>query len=365
MRLSTLRKQIDALDRRLVALLNERASVAALVGKLKRPVDDVYVPAREQDVLANVRRANRGPLDARALSAIFREVISFSRALERPLRIAYFGPATTFTHQAAVQRFGGGVTYLPCDSIGDVFDGVQKGAMEYGVVPIENSTEGAVAQTLDECVRTPLAICAELYLPVSHHLLVRSGPRSATVARAAIRRIASHPQVFGQCRAWLRAELPGVPLVPESSTARAAELASRDPSLAAIAGSLAAEQYGLRVLARDIQDQSGNLTRFLVLGRSYGEPTGADKTSLVFSVKHRAGALYAALGVFKRRGLNLTRIESRPTKRTPWEYLFFVDFEGHARAPRVARALAELERHCTRMTVLGSYPRADWPEGRP
>ncbi len=359
MQVSGLRRRIDQLDARLVALLNRRAAVARRIGQLKQEADGaVYVPARERQVLDRVRRANRGPLDDQALASIYREIMAAARTLERRLRVAYFGPATTFTHQAARLRFGAGTEYLAGETIGDVFDRVRKGQADYGVVPVENSIEGAVTHTLDELVRTPLKICAEMFLPISHHLMARRAPGRGARAWRAIRRVYSHPQVFGQCRGWLRAELPGAELVPASSTARAAEQAARDPRAAAIAGWLAADHHGLRVLASDIQDLSGNLTRFLVIGAAYGPPAGADKTSICFAVKHRAGALYSALGAFQRAGLNLTKIESRPNRLKAWEYNFFVDFEGHADAPPVARALRDLERHCTFLTVLGAYPRA-------
>lgn len=353
MHVSELRKKIDALDRRLVGLLNARARLAVRIGQLKHAATgEVYVPSREKAVLEQVQRANCGPLGKEALQSIYREIMSASLALERRVRVAYFGPATTFTHQAARLRFGASVDYVACETIPDVFESVQKGQTDYGVVPIENSTEGAVTHTLDEFVRTPLKICAEIYLPIAHYLMARHS------ARRGIRRVVSHSQVFAQCRNWLRAELPEAQLVPVASTAGAAELAARDPKVAAIASSLAAEHYHLRILASDIQDLSGNTTRFLVIGKSFGPPTGDDKTSLFFAVKHKAGALHGALGSFKKYGLNMTRIESRPNKLQAWEYFFFVDLEGHVAEEKVRKALRDLERHCTLMTVLGAYPRS-------
>lgn len=352
MHVAKLRKKIDALDQRVVALLNARARVAMQIGRLKQvSAGEVYVPAREKAVLAHVRRENHGPLSKDAVAAIYREIMSASLALERRLQVAYFGPATTFTHQAARARFGTSVDYVPCETIGDVFDCVRKNRADYGVVPIENSTEGAVTHTLDEFVRTSLRICAEIYLPIAHNLMA-AGPLRG------IRRVVSHPQVLAQCRNWLHAEMPGVEVIPATSTARAAELAVRDRRVAAIASALAAEHYHLRVLARDIQDLTGNMTRFLVIGKSFGHATGDDKTSIFFAVKHKAGALHSALGSFKKYRLNMTKIESRPNKLKAWEYLFFVDIEGHAEEPRVRKALRDLERHCTLMTVLGAYPRA-------
>jgi len=354
-----LRKKIDALDRRLVGLLNARARVAVQIGRLKQARDsEVYVPAREKAVLAHVRRENQGPLSANALAAIYREIMSASLALERRLQVAHFGQATTFTHQAARIKFGASVDYVPCETIGDVFESVQKGQTDYGVVPIENSTEGAVTHTLDEFVPTSLKICAEIYLPIVHHLMARHAPRLASDIYKGIRRVVSHPQVLGQCRNWLHAKMPGVEIVPATSTARAAEMAVQDRRVAAIGSILAAEHYHLQVLASDIQDLSGNMTRFLVIGKSYGHATGDDKTSVFFAIKHKAGALHDALGSLKKYRLNMTKIESRPNKLKAWEYLFFVDIEGHVEEQRVRNALRALARHCTLMTVLGAYPRA-------
>ncbi len=352
MHVAKLRKKIDALDQRLVDLLNARAKVAVQIGKLKQlSASAIYVPAREKAVLAHVRRTNRGPLSGEALDAIYREIISSSRSLERQVRVAHFGQATAFTHQAARLRFGASVTYLPCETIGDVFEDVRNNQADYGVVPIENSTEGAVTYTLDELVKTPLRICAEIYLPISHHLMA-SGPRKG------IRRVVSHPQVLAQCRNWLHAEMPGVAIESVSSTTRAAEMAVKDRHVAAIGSILAAEQYHLHDLAAEIQDLSGNTTRFLVIGKSFGHATGDDKTSIFFAVKHKTGALHSALGSLKKHRLNMTKIESRPNKSKAWEYLFFVDIEGHVEEKRVRNALHDLERHCTLMTVLGAYPRA-------
>jgi len=356
MNIDDLRRKINELDGQLVRLLNERTELALAIGRLKQQAGgEVYVPAREKEVLERVAAQNAGPLPPEALQAIYREVMSAALALERPVAIAYLGPPATFTHQAARARFGGSVGYVACETIGDVFAAVEKRSADYGVVPIENSTDGAVTHTLDQFVETPLKICAEIYLPVAHHLMA-PGPR------AGLRRVYSKPEVFGQCRRWLHENLPGVEQVPVSSTARGAELAAREPESAALASRLAAELYGLSLLAEDVQDLGGNTTRFLVIGRRYGPPTGGDKTSVLFAVKHRVGALYAALATFKQHGLNLTKIESRPSRTKAWEYYFFVDFEGHADDEPVQRALAELGEHCTLMTVLGAYPRAGGAE---
>jgi chorismate mutase/prephenate dehydratase len=277
--------------------------------------------------------------------------MSAALSLEKNLKIAYMGPPSTFSHQAARSRFGGSVDYLSCETISDVFDAVEKQMADYGVVPVENSTEGAVTFTLDRMTESPLKICAELYLPVAQHLLSK-------VPRGSIKKLYSHPQVLGQCRQWLQREMSGVDLIPVASTARGAELASKEEGAAALASSLAAEIYGLNILESDVQDLSGNTTRFLVIGHGQNQPTGDDKTSLLFAVQHKAGALYGALESFKKYGLNLTKIESRPSRSKRWEYFFFVDVEGHADDYKLKKALTDLGKHCSLLTVLGSYPKA-------
>lgn len=270
---------------------------------------------------------------------------------DRKPRIAYFGPPATNTHMAAVRHFGPSVAYEACSTIADVFQAVDEGKADYGVVPVENSTEGAVTPTLDEFATTSVKIVAEHYQPIAHHLMARC-------ALEDVRLVCSHPQVLGQCRKWLRANMPGVDQMAVSSTARAAERATREAGCAALAGEMAAERFRLETLARDVQDISGNTTRFLVLARKTPPPTGDDKTSLVLSVRDRVGALYDALGAFRTHNLNMSKIESRPSKFKAWEYVFFIDIGGHVHDESVRNALSELERHCTRLTVLGSYPRA-------
>lgn len=352
MNLDELRTCIDSLDAELVRLLNERTRAAMEIGRLKQENgQEIYVPAREKAVLDRVITRNEGPLENESLCAIYREIMSAALALEHHVKIAYFGPPATFTHQAARSRFGGSVTYEACQTIRDVFIQVQKKKADYGVVPIENSTEGAVTHTLDEFIDTPLKICAEINLPIAHHLM-------ASVPRERVRKLYSNPMVFGQCRQWLHANMPDVDWVPVSSTARAAEMASKEDDSGALASDLAAELYGLSVLNRDIQDMSGNATRFLVVGKSYGEATGHDKTSLYFGVQHKAGALCSALDVLRKHGLNMTKIESRPSKSRQWEYYFFVDVEGHVSDQKVQAALDALKEHCAVLTVLGSYPKA-------
>jgi chorismate mutase/prephenate dehydratase len=350
--LDDLRKRIDALDQHLVRLLNERTDLALGIGKLKQAAgEEVYVPSREKEVLDRVAGLTKGPLTGDSVRAIYREVMSASLALECGVKIAYLGPPATFTHQAASQKFGGSVEYVSCETIGDVFAAVEKRTADYGVVPIENSTDGAVTHTLDEFVESSLRICAEVYLPVSQNLMAMGD-------RNQVRRIYSKAEVFGQCRRWLYQNMPGVEQLPASSTAKAAELAAKDPTSAAIASKLAAEMYGLTIIGHDVQDVVGNTTRFLVIGKSCGKKTRADKTSIVFSVKHKVGALHDALGAFKRSKLNMSKIESRPSRSKAWEYYFFVDVDGHQDDAHVKRALKTLSTHCINMTVLGSYPKS-------
>lgn len=351
-KISRLRGNIDAIDLQVVRLLNRRAAAAVKIGKIKTESrSEPYVPAREKKVIRNIARINRGPLPSSALIAIYREIMSASLALEKTVRVAYMGPAASFSHQAALRRFGKSVNYLACKTIDEVFERVQKREADYGVVPVENSTEGTIAATLDQLAENEIKICAELYQPIAHCLLAR-GPR------AGIRRIVSNANVLGQCRKWLRSEMPRAELMTVDSTTCAAQIAARDKRVAAIAGRLAADVYRLNILNADIQDVSGNMTRFLVIGHSFGNRTGDDKTSILFAVKHHAGSLHSALGSLKKFGLNMTKIESRPSRQKAWEYLFFVDVEGHVHDRSVRLAMRDLNRHCLILTVLGSYPKA-------
>jgi chorismate mutase/prephenate dehydratase len=345
-----LTKRMNDLDAELIRLLNERTKVAVEMTK-----DASSGFARAEDVLGRVSQTPQGPLTEESLRAIYREITSAALSLGQSVRIAFLGPEATFTHQAARARFGASVEYVPAETITEVFAFVQKKKASFGVVPIENSTEGAVTHTLDEFMSTPLKICAEIYLPISQNLL-------AMCPMKEIQRVYSHPNVFGQCRRWLHENLPGVQMIPVSSTTKAAELARTEKNSAAMAASLAGELYGLNMLAENIQDSGGNTTRFLVVARESALPTGQDKTSIFFGVKHKVGALYDALSAFKKYSLNMTKIESRPSKTKAWEYYFFVDFEGHANDEGVQKALAELSEHCTLMTVLGSYPKASGRE---
>ena len=352
MNLDDIREKIDALDKQLVELLNERYRLAQRVGEIKHGEDsEIYVPAREKDVFDKISSLNEGPMLERTVHAIFREVMSGALALEEPLKIAYLGPEGTWTHQAAVSKFGSSVDYLPCESFADIFSSVENGRSSYALVPIENTIEGPVGQTLDLLAGTSLKICAEVLLPISQCLLGKGSVDE-------IQKLYGHPQSFAQSRVWLERALPGVEQVSVSSTGRAAEIAAAEPGAAAVASPLAGEMYGLQVLASSIQSRSDNTTRFLVMGRACGASTGADRTSLLLAVKHEAGSLYGALESFRKHALNMSKIESRPSQDEAWQYLFFVDIEGHAEDESVKQALEEMRSHCTRLTILGSYPRA-------
>ena len=353
MNLDDLRKQIDSLDGDIIRLLNERINVVLSIGEEKKKAGaEIYVPARERAVFDKIKRLNNGPLPEESAHAIYREIMSAALALETEMKIAYLGPEATFTHQAARGKFGVSVDYIPTSTISEVFDCVQNRSADYGVVPVENSTEGAVTHTFDQFATTPLKICAEIYLPISLTLLASQPKEKITL-------IFSKQEVFGQCRSWLNANMPAVKLSPVESTTKAVQLALENPGSAAIASVMASDMYEIEVLAENIQDMQGNTTRFLVIGQRHGLATGNDKTSIVFGVKHKVGALYDALSVFKTDNINMTKIESRPSKNKAWEYYFFVDIDGHADDPIVARALEELQEHCSLMTVLGSYPKAE------
>lgn len=354
MKLPEIRQKIDALDDKLIQLLNERADLVHEVGLVKRAEGtEIYAPEREETLLRGLIAKNaglQGRLPEKSIRAIYREIMSASLALEKDLKIAYFGPEATNTHQAARSKFGTSVAYSPRVSIADVFDVVARGNADYGVVPIENSTEGAVNHTLDVFMESELRICAQILMKIENHL-------AAKIPRDQIRRIYSHPQVFGQCRNWLRQNLPNVDLIEVSSTPRAAELAATEEGAAAITGAMAAEVYGLNILAPSIQDIASNTTRFLVIGRSPSPPTGDDRTAIMFCVQDKPGALFHALEPFNRLKISMSKIESRPSKRKAWEYFFFVDIDGHATEKNVKTAIEELEKHCTFVKILGTYPK--------
>jgi chorismate mutase / prephenate dehydratase len=350
MSLNKLRRQIDNLDKDIVGLLNKRAKIAIEVGEAKKiQGKSVYCPDREREILKTIGHLNLGPLKSAALEAIYREIMSSSLSLEKKLKIAFLGPVATFTHQAALKRFGSQVGYLSCSSIAEVFIEVEKDNADYGVVPIENSIEGAVNHTLDMFMDSDLKICSQVILNISHNLL-STGPL------AKVKKVYSNPMVFGQCRIWLQKNLANAQLIEVPSTTRASQIAAKEKNSAAIASVLAAKIYGLNIIARGIEDSPHNITRFFVIGKDEVPPTGNDKTSLMFSILDRVGALHEMLASFRKYGVNLSKIESRPSKRKAWDYYFFVDLVGHRDEPKVKKALAELENKCKFLKILGSYP---------
>lgn len=346
-----LRQKIDQIDEKVVNLLNERASLAQRVGRSKSlSSQEVYAPHREKEILQRISDLNHGPLSTHAVSAVFREIISGCRALEAPLNVSFFGAEATYTHLAAREKFGASTELRSTTTIAEVFQEVTQGRAAYGVVPIENSTEGVVAYTLDSLVESDLKICAEIFLDIHHYLVSRSGQA------ADVQRIISHPQALAQCRGWLANHFPAIPVDEVASTAHAAIKAAEDGALAAISSAMAKEVYNLKTVAINIEDQSTNITRFLVVGKTSARPSGDDKTSLVFSVKDEPGVLHRILQPFARSRINLSKIESRPIKNKPWEYMFFLDLRGHRDQKSVSRAIAGLEKNCLFLKILGSYP---------
>jgi chorismate mutase / prephenate dehydratase len=347
------RKAIDSLDEEIVRLLNERTQHVLEIGAIKmKASEEIYAPHRELAVLDRVCKLNKGPITNESLRAIYREIMSSALSLEKSMTIAYLGPEATFTHQAAIRRFGSSLRYAAQKTIADVFNEVSRNRADYGVVPVENSTEGVVTHTLDMLVDSDLKIVAQIVLPIQHCLV--GGGRKEN-----IKRLFSHPQALGQCRGWVQNHLPDVEVIESSSTTRAAELASADKNAAAIASSLAAERYHLQVIEQDIQDNSINATRFLVLGRQCSPPTGRDRTSIMLSIAHEVGALHRALAPMRRFKINMTKIESRPSKRKAWEYYFFVDCDGHVQDEQVGKAIHQLNKQCDFVKVLGSFPNTD------
>lgn len=347
-----LRKKIDQIDNKIVGLLNDRAYLARRIGQSKNlSQEDTYVPSREKEVFQRVCRLNRGPLSEQAIRSIYREVISASRSLEAPIKAAYLGPEATFTHSAARGQFGSSANLIPAATIKDIFQEVYQGRVDYGVVPVENSSEGVVAHTLDMLVETDVNICAEVFMEIHLFLMSRTGQAND------IQRIVSHPQALAQCRRWLASHYPHIKVDEVASTAQAALMAAGDASIGAVSSSLAKEFYGLEVLNANIEDYSNNITRFLVIGHREVSPSGDDKTSIVCSVKDEVGILHRMLEPFAKNRINLTKIESRPLKNKPWEYLFFLDFEGHKEDAKTQRVIKKLEKSCVFIKILGSYPR--------
>ncbi|MBI4509714.1 MAG: prephenate dehydratase [Deltaproteobacteria bacterium] len=355
MELVTLRAQIDALDEEILRLLNERAKLVAQVATLKERLDiPFYVPSREREIIERLTARNSGPFPSEALRPVFQEIFSACLSLEKRVQVAYLGPEATFTHMAVKRQFGLSARTIPVGTIAGVFEEVERGSADFGVVPIENSTEGVVNHTLDTFMETEANISAEILLEVTQCLLCKPGLESGQIER-----VYSHPQALAQCRRWLAANLPGVTVVEAASTAEAARLARDDSRGAAIASEMAARVYDLLVLRRKIEDLALNVTRFLVIGKKQADRTGADKTSLLLALRDEPGILYRVLGPFAEAGINMTKIESRPSRRKPWEYVFFVDVDGHQSDQPLAQAIAGLSGACESLKVLGSYPKAE------
>jgi len=351
--LSEYRRDIDRIDDEILRLLNERSKSVVEIGKLKKEKDaeaNLHTQGREAAIIERLTKHNTGPFPTDAIRAVYREIMSASLSLEGPQKVAYLGPRATFTHMACMQKFGSSAQYVPVQSIKEVFSEVERGRANFGVVPIENTTEGVVNHTLDMFIDSNLLIYGEVLQEVSHHLLSKSGLIEE------VKKIYSHPHAIAQCRNWLETNLPHVSVAEVASTARAAELCMDEPSSAAIASELAGQLYGLKVIKARIEDNLNNFTRFLVLSQKPPERTGKDKTSLMLSVKDKVGALYDLLRPFASHGISMTKIESRPSRRKAWEYIFFVDVEGHIEEERVNKAVEEIKGRCLFMKILGSYP---------
>ncbi|MHC4442960.1 MAG: prephenate dehydratase [Planctomycetota bacterium] len=352
MDLEDLRKQIDAVDHELVDLLNRRAEIVVQVGKLKTADGTpIYAPDREKKVLDKIQKANKGPLPDKTLAAIYRELMSGSFALEKPLRIAYLGPEGSFSHLAAVEKFGASVEYEPVTDIHGVFEEVTREHADFGLVPIENSVGGGVIDTLDALIETDINICAEINRVIHHNLLARC-------KLEAVERVYSKPEVFAQCQRWLGDTNLIGKTIPVASTSKAAELAHKEEGSAAIGSTLAAELYSLNTICANIEDNANNVTRFFVIGREANKKTGDDKTSIVFTTKDEPGALVDVLDTFRQADINMSFIESRPSKKRNWEYYFFVDVTTHRSEFNFQEAIKLARSHCLRINVLGSYPRA-------
>jgi chorismate mutase/prephenate dehydratase len=350
-KLLELRNQIDALDDQLLVLLNQRGRLAQAVGHAKNG-GPIYRPEREAQVVRRLQAANPGPLPNASVELLFKEIMSACRSLEQPMTVAYLGPEGTFSEAAAVKQFGQSAQGLPAASIDEVFRAVEEGQAHYGVVPVENSSEGAIGRTLDLLLTTPVGICGEVMLRVRQNLLRREDGLDG------VRVVYSHTQSLGQCQGWLNAHLPDAERIAVSSNAEAASLAAGQPDAVAIAGEMAAGRYGLTIVAPGIEDDAGNTTRFLVLGRDTTAASGHDKTSLAVYAKNKPGALLELIEPFARMGVGLNKLESRPARSGSWEYVFFIDLEGHRQEPRVAEALHEAAGHALSLKILGSYPTA-------
>jgi chorismate mutase/prephenate dehydratase len=349
--LEKLRRQIDEIDNEILELLNRRSDIVLSIAHIKRNENaKYYSPEREREILERLMALNKGPFPNETLKVIYREILSASLSLEEPLKVACLGPLATFTHLAALRHFGSSALFVPVGSIKDVFDSVESGKAEFGVVPIENSNEGVISYTLDLFMDYDLKVSAEVMLDITHNLLSQSGDKTK------IKRVYSFSPATAQCRRWIQVNLTGIPVVEATSTANAAELASQDADAAAIASELAAKIYNLQFVERSIEDNKHNFTRFLVISKDFPKKSGKDKTSLMFSIKDKPGALYDILEPFKKAKINLTKIESRPSKRKAWEYIFFVDMEGHIEDKKLRKAVEALKENCLYLKILGSYP---------
>lgn len=354
MNLHDLRKEIDKIDEQVITLLNRRAEIAQEIGHHKaRTRSHYFTPEREQTVYKRLTALNKGPLPGSAVRAIYREIISAAIALEKPLTVAYLGPPGTFSHQAGINRFGSSSTFVPTDTITDIFMQVERGLSDYGVVPVENSLSGVIPETLDTFMQSNLRIVSELFVPIVHNLATRCASIDD------ICRVYSKTEPFAQCRQWIRNHMGNAELVEVSSTARAAEMAAGEEGTAAICPALAAEMNDLPILVEHTEDNPSNRTRFLTLGYNEPEPTGHDKTSIMFSVQNRSGELFRAMAAFEKYDVNLTMIESRPAKVAAWDYIFYIDVQGHLRDTNVAKAVNLLREHALFVTILGSYPAAE------
>ena len=352
MSLEELRIRIDEIDHQLVKLLNERARVVVEIGKFKnKTAKPVYAPDREKEVLARLVESNEGPLPDKCLVAIWRELMSGSFVLERPLRIAYLGPGGSFSHTAAMLKFGQSVEYESVTDITSIFEEVSKGHCDLGLAPVENTMGGGVIETLDALIDSNVKVCAEVLMAIHHNLM-------GNCSLQEIEKIYSKPEVFAQCRNWLSATFKDAQTIPVASTARAAQLAADEPGAVAIGSSIAAELDDLRIVCENIEDTANNVTRFLIISKEDSRPTGEDKTAILFSTAHKAGALADVLDVFKRYDINMTNIESRPSRKRQWEYYFFVDFLGHRTEKHIQDGMEESRKHCLQLSILGSFPRA-------
>ncbi len=351
--LSALRRQIDEIDDTILGLLNKRAAIAIAVGETKNNASrDIYVPERERDIFERLTGANPGPFPNHGVLNVFREIISGSRSLEKVMKVAFLGPEATFTHQACMSQFGRSTDFIAKGDIADVFDDVERGAVDFGVVPVENSTGGVVSHTLDMFVESGLKIYAEILLPISLCLMNKSGDIND------VKTVASHSNPISQSKGWIKKTLPQAVVLELSSTALAAEVASKDATTAAIASEAAAEAYGLKVLERRVEDNLNNVTRFLVIGKKEAKISGNDKTSIMFAADDKAGALFSIIKPLADIGINLTKIESRPVKKKAWEYIFYIDMDGHISDPALSDAVSKLKERCSFFKILGSYPKA-------